>query len=134
LGETLRLHGTQQALQQLQETDWLKGMRDHTRLTGILPAPTTPAGFYTVKRKQYKSNVERLRRRRMQRKGESHEQAAAAIPVTVEQKPELPYITLRSQSTGQTFYLFIEQGRQNEPAPGSFSCYGLSPTATVPYF
>lgn len=134
LGEKLRLHGESPALQQLQATNWLQGMRDHVRQTEILPVPASVA-FRAIKRRQYKTNVERLRRRRMRRQGESHEQTVVAIPATIERKPELPYITLHSQSTGQTFHLFIELGQaQSDPTPGRFNSYGLSQTATLPWF
>jgi CRISPR-associated endonuclease Csy4 len=63
--------------------DWLKGMRDHTQVGELLQVPAN-AQHRTVLRRQFKTNVDRLRRRRMQRKGETAEQAAAAIPDTVE--------------------------------------------------
>ncbi|MEG1655801.1 MAG: type I-F CRISPR-associated endoribonuclease Cas6/Csy4, partial [Hafnia sp.] len=38
-------------------------------------------------------------------------------------------------STGQMFPLFIRQGKaQSHPQAGTFSSYGLSSTATVPWF
>jgi CRISPR-associated endonuclease Csy4 len=134
LGTTLRLHGNDAVLQQLLGTDWLKGMRDHVRMTGIAQAPSnTP--HRTVQRKQFKTSVERLRRRRMRRKGETAEQAAAAIPAGIERSPNLPYLHLRSRSTGQPFCLFIALGPLVPGArSGQFNCYGLSQTATVPWF
>lgn len=134
LGDILRLHGNLSALTQLQATDWLKGMRDHTALTAIQPVPNT-ARHLVVKRRQFKTNAERLRRRRMMRKNETYEQALLAIPKSVEQKPDLPFLTVRSASTEQTFCLFIEQGApQDQATVGEFNCYGLSQGATVPSF
>ncbi len=134
LGNRLRLHGTRNDLESLFSTEWLKGMADHTSVSPIKAVP--PASqFVCVQRKQFKTNVERMRRRRMKRKQETYEQAAVAIPGTVERKPDLPFATLRSQSTGQGFNLFIDQAiRPEEPKPGEFNCYGLSKTATVPWF
>ena len=100
LGAVLRLHGTAEALQRLMAQDWLKGMRDHTQVTTACSAPAD-AQHRTVRRRQFKTNAERLRRRRMQRKGETAEQAAAAIPDSVERRPNLPFVQLRSGSTGQ---------------------------------
>jgi CRISPR-associated endonuclease Csy4 len=134
LGAVLRIHGSLDALTQLQATAWLKGMRDHTSLTAIQPVPADTR-HQLVKRRQYKTNAERLRRRRMKRKGETHDQALQAIPDSVERKPELPFLTLRSASTEQTFCLFVDQGEPlDQSKAGEFSCYGLSQTATVPYF
>ena len=134
LGAVLRLHGTPDALQRLMGRDWLKGMRDHTQVGELLPVPANPL-HRTVRRRQFKTNVDRLRRRRMQRKGETAEQAAAAIPDTVERRPELPFVQLRSSSTGQPFCLCVEHGSlQTQPVPGAFNFYGLGYESTVPWF
>lgn len=134
VGTTLRLHGNDASLRQLLGADWFKGMRDHVRMSEIAPAPND-APHRTVQRKQFKTNAERLRRRRMQRKGETAEQAAAAIPFAVERIPDLPYLHVRSRSTGQPFCLFIALGPLGATGvSGAFNRYGLSGTATVPWF
>jgi CRISPR-associated endonuclease Csy4 len=134
LGTTLRLHGSDQALQQLAQADWLKGVRDHVRMTDIASVPAA-ASHRTVQRKQFKTSAERLRRRRMRRKGETEEQAAKAIPSSMEHRPNLPYVYLRSHSTGQPFCLFITLGPLARDATiGSFNSYGLGGMATIPWF
>ncbi|MBN8713586.1 MAG: type I-F CRISPR-associated endoribonuclease Cas6/Csy4 [Xanthomonadales bacterium] len=134
LGTTLRLHGSQTDLQQLLATDWLKGMRDHVRIKDIAAAPAD-AQHRTVQRKQFKTSAERMRRRRMRRKGETEEQAKIAIPSSMERRPDLPYVHLHSRSTLQPFCLFIAIGPPLRQAiSGPFSSYGLSGTATVPWF
>jgi CRISPR-associated endonuclease Csy4 len=134
IGSVLRVHGDENALRHLQETNWLKGMRDHIQESPIQPVPAN-AQHILVLRRQYKTNAERLRRRRMKRKGESYEQARQAIPDAVERKPDLPFLHLRSQSTGQAFHLFVDQGPPgDERVGGDFNTYGLSSGATVPFF
>ena len=134
IGNILRLHGIDQALSQLMAEDWLKGVRDHVRVNPVLPAPAG-ATYRTVQRKQFKTSAERLRRRRMRRKGETAEQATRAIPDNVERRPDLPYVHLRSLSTGQPYVMFIHVGPdQRVPVPGPFNFYGLSRIATVPWF
>lgn len=134
LGTTLRLHGSDHALQQLMQADWLKGVRDHARITDIAGVPAGTS-HRTVLRKQFKTSAERLRRRRMRRKGETEEQATKAIPSSMERHPNLPYIYLRSHSTGQPFCLFITLGPlAHDATPGSFNSYGLGGTATIPWF
>lgn len=134
LGLTLRLHGSEADLQQLLATDWLKGMRDHVRNKDVAAAPAD-APHRTVQRKQFKTSAERLRRRRMRRKGETEEQAKAAIPSSMEHRPNLPYIHLHSRSTQQLFCLFIALGPlQPHASSGTFNSYGLSTTTTVPWF
>lgn len=134
LGDTLRLHGTEPALQAFVAGDWLRGIRDHVRSTGIAPTPAD-AGHRVVQRRQFKSNVERQRRRRMKRKGENREQVERAIPDSAAEQPNLPYVHLRSLSTHQPFCLFIALGPlQPEPTPGSFNTYGLGIGTTIPWF
>lgn len=133
LGGILRVHGTQAALSDLMAAGWLNGMSDHIDPASIQAAPQ-PGEYLLVQRKQYKTNVDRLRRRRMRRKGDSWDQASTAIPDTAVQTPRLPFVNLRSQSTGQTFAVFIEQTTRSQPTPGTFSNYGLSRSATVPKF
>jgi len=134
LGDRLRLHGTRADLSQLMEQNWLKGMNDHIQCSEVLPIPDS-VEYRTVSRRQFKTSSERLRRRRMKRKGETYEQAASAIPDSVEQTPNLPFVHMRSASTGQPFTLFIEQGELVEhPREGEFSTYGLSRQATIPWF
>src|SRR5690625_7839816 len=57
LGSVLRLHGAEAALKRLLQQDWLKGMRDHVRMTEV---SATPAGVAhcLVMRKQFKTNAE----------------------------------------------------------------------------
>lgn len=134
LGTKLRLHGSDASLRQLFSANWLKGLRDHVRMTDIAPAPID-APHRTVQRKQFKTNADRLRRRRMKRKGETAEQAKAAIPHMVERIPNLPYLHIHSRSTAQPFCLFIGLGPPGPTAvPGNFNRYGLGGPATVPWF
>ena len=134
LGAVLRLHGTEAALQRLIAQPWLQGMRDHVQIADLAPVPPS-APHRQVVRRQFKTSAERLRRRRMQRKGETLEQAAAAIPDSVERRPELPFVQLRSASTGQSFCLFVAHGPTQATAlQGGFSTYGLSQGASIPWF
>lgn len=134
LGDTFRVHGSVRELEQLQALEWLKGMNDHVRVSSIRRVPDS-AQHRTVKRRQYKTNVDRLRRRRMTRKGETYQEASDAIPCSVEQRPDVPFVVMRSQSTGQAFHLFVELGQpQSKAVAGHFNSYGLSQGATVPVF
>jgi CRISPR-associated endonuclease Csy4 len=134
LGQVLRLHGTGLVLHKLLTTDWLTGMRDHVACGAVLAVPTdTP--HRVVSRVQAKSSPERLRRRQMRRHGLTEEQAQERVPDSAAEMLNLPFLTLRSQSTGQTFRLFIRLGSEQAAAvPGEFGAYGLSPQTTVPWF
>jgi CRISPR-associated endonuclease Csy4 len=134
LGCRLRLHGNAAALHQLVLIDWLRGMRDHVAISEIMPVPTE-AKPWRVRRVQAKSNPERLRRRLMARKGLDHESACQLIPDSRAEMLDLPYVVLSSATTGQRFRLFIEQLPVPEKVvSGSFNAYGISTSATVPWF
>lgn len=135
LGDCLRLHGTAVSLQTLHRKDWTAGMRDHVDLSEIAPVPSKTQ-HRKVRRVQVKSSAARLRRRFVNRHaGVTERDAAALIPDSVEERVRLPYLQLKSESTGQRFLLFIEhQPVIAEAASGEFNRYGLSTNATVPWF
>jgi len=134
IGNVLRVHGTEDMLHAFMRTDWLKGVRDHVRITSIAEAPHD-ALYRVVKRKQFKTSAERMRRRRMRRKNETEQQAEQVIPESVERIPDLPYVHIFSRSTGQRFCLYIAMdAAQVNSVSGRFNTYGLSTHATIPWF
>lgn len=134
LGTVMRIHGSQLQLQALLNTDWLRGLHDHIIKGNISPVPNNVQNA-VFRRVQVKSNVERLRRRQMRRNGFSYEEVLKKIPDSVVEKTSsLPFVTIKSQSTGQIFKLFIEQKKQPAAMQGDFNTYGLSKDATVPLF
>ena len=134
LGDVLRLHGGAAALGALMATPWLAGLLDHLQASGIAAVPAG-SQHRVVQRVQAKSSAERIRRRQMRRHGYDETQARERVPDSVERTLALPYVNLRSTSTVQAFRLFIAHGPQlAAPQAGTFSAYGLSPQATVPWF
>lgn len=136
LGDILRLHGSETDLERLCAESWLIGMTDHVEVSKIYPVTKTE-GYLIYRRKQVKSNAERLRRRcknREHKKGHiiTDEELQIRIPDSVEETLDIPFVRIKSQSTGQVFRLFIEQQKVMEPKEGIFNRYGLSQTATVP--
>ena len=134
LGTRLRLHGRLEALLALLGSDWLTGMHDHVSLTPPKQVPGNTQSR-TVGRVQVKSSPERLRRRLMRRHAIDEQQARERVPDEAARFVCLPFLQLRSTSTGQTFRLFIEHGPiQPGAVPGNFNAYGLSQGATIPWF
>ena len=134
LGTRLRLFGPEAALVQLTALPWLSGMCDHAAVTDILPVPHH-AQHRTLRRVQVKSSPERLRRRLTKRHQLTEAQAAERIPDSRTRQSEQPFVVLTSASTGQRFRLFLELGAaQAQACAGGFNAYGLSSTATVPWF
>ena len=134
LGTRLRLHGGLTALSGLLASNWLNGIRDHVALTPALPVPGATQ-YRIVRRVQVKSSPERLRRRLMRRHAIDAQTARQRIPDDAAKLTHLPFIQLRSTSTGQTFLLFIDHAPiQSDLVCGEFNAYGLSLGATIPWF
>ena len=134
LGECLRLYGDEATLQPWATGTWLGSLRDHVRSTAPLPVPAD-AAHRTLRRIQVKSSPERLRRRLMKRHSLTQEQASERIPDSLARTTPLPYVQLASTSTAQQFRLFLALGAAQEAAQtGCFNAYGLSTTATIPWF
>jgi CRISPR-associated endonuclease Csy4 len=133
LGNQLRLHGTAAALERFMEEPWLKGLRDYTQVSTVLLVPAITK-YRVVKRVQAKSNIDRLLRRATKR-GLSEDDAKTRRATFQEQHLKQPFLQLKSQSTEQNFRLFIEHSELiNAPVNGFFSTYGLSSSATIPWF
>jgi len=134
LGDLLRLHGSETALSELLESARLAAWRDYLVLSEIKPIPEG-CSFRLVSRVQVKNGLEARRRRLARRHNLSLAEAASRMPDSVRQWSRLPYIKMRSGSTGQSFRLFIKHGPvSSRPCPGFFNAYGLSQEATIPWF
>ncbi|MBU9826413.1 type I-F CRISPR-associated endoribonuclease Cas6/Csy4 [Rahnella perminowiae] len=133
-GDIIRLHSNAGTLTAFGQTQWLKGLRDQVDVSEIrdVPSGTQHCCFSRV---QVKSNPERLRRRSVKKGWLSEEEALQRIPDSKAQVTALPFIQVKSLSTGEVFRLFIRRGvLQPEPVQGEFGAYGLSAVATVPWF
>ena len=61
--------------------------------------------------------------------------ALLQIPDGVTEQLNLPYIQMRSGSSGQSFRLFLDLSEpQTSVNQGAFNTYGLSATLTIPWF
>jgi len=133
LGATLRLHGSEDTLKALMDSWNLGPLGDHLWRREIRPVPKVQ-GFYQVRRIQPKTNVDRLRRRYALRHGVDEHEVRHRIPRSVERRCGLPYLQLKSLSTGHHFRLFVRQEPCDEHRSGTFNTYGLSAEATLPRF
>lgn len=134
LGRVMRLHGSVARLTAHMTKTWLGGMRDHLEITRVEPVPPM-AVPYQVRRVQVKSNAARLRRRYLKRHPTTDSSSVVElIPDRVERLLALPHLRINSTSSGQQFLLFIQQTQASETRTGEFNSYGLSITATVPWF
>lgn len=135
LGTKLRLFAeNEQLLAQMQCEKWLNRLSDYVHVSSIKPVPEKVIGHACFKHIKLKGNKEKLARRRAKRKGVTLQQALSHFADYEEPQSKLPFINMASQTNGQHFRLFIEKQAKEQSQAGSFSCYGLSNTATVPLF
>lgn len=134
VGNSLRLLGTSDDLHTLMAQPWLGGLRDYLQIgeLGTVPAGAVPR---TLRRVQAKSSPTRLRRRQMRRHGLTEAEALARLSDWAGERLDLPFIAMTSSSTGQAFRLFLRLGEPLSAAiAGRFNSYGLSSSASVPWF
>ena len=133
-GDVIRLHSSAEQLAAFGQHPWLKGLHDHIEISAIRDVPSG-AKYRCFSRVQVKSNAERLRRRSVKKGWLTEAEALERIPDSKSQVTNLPFIQVKSLSSGETFRLFIRMGQEsNVPVAGEFGAYGLSLVATVPWF
>lgn len=134
LGAVIRLHGDYQSLKNLINRDELLVKRSYFDATEITPVPSN-AKHRTVSRFRVKSSASRIFRRFVRKGWLSQEEAESRLENMKPERCSLPYLQVKSQSTCQKYPLFVEHGDiVDKPVVGTYSNYGLSKVATVPWF
>jgi CRISPR-associated endonuclease Csy4 len=143
LGNKLRLlAASEDVLQTLDMQRWLNRLSDYCHLSSIKPVPAEVKQYARFNRKNVKSIEKKAQRRAVHLAKPYDEVLAYLIEQGNSKECKLPFINVESQESkkqaGQgvscQFILFIEQVLFDEAVNGKFDCYGLSKTATVPWF
>mgnify|MGYP002637315332 FL=1 len=147
LGSKLRLFApTMEAFSQLEIDKWLVRLSDYVHLKAVQKVPKA-VSYVCFTRQQFKTNANRLARRRAKRKGESLEQALKHYADFEGHESELPFVNMMSLSSGEhssnqenhRFRLFIGKEAITDPKIGLLNAYGLSSSdsntqTSVPWF
>jgi CRISPR-associated endonuclease Csy4 len=134
LGDSIRLFGSKEALVLFQQRASLDAIKDFISI-GAIQATPNGCKHRGLRRVQVQSGVGRMRRRLMKRHGLSEAEAEKRIPDHAAQRLDLPFVQMKSGSTGQPFLLFFELSDEvAHPVAGEFNTYGLSGVATIPIF
>jgi CRISPR-associated endonuclease Csy4 len=139
IGTKLRLFAESEAdLKKLDIRKWLERLEDYVHITSIREVPSEIKGYAIYKRKQVKTNAQRLARHRVKRGDIGFDEALARYSNVVT-TTNLPYIEMKSLSTSdqqseKRFRLFIEKQSATKSENHVFSTYGLSPVSSVPEF
>ncbi len=139
LGKKLRIFAQNEAdLKKLDLKKWLDRLTDYVHITSIREVPENIKSYAIYKRKQVKTNAERLARHRVKRGDIGFDEALARYSNVVT-TTDLPYIQMLSLSTSdeqdkKRFKLFIEKQSIEQSKSQVFSTYGLSSESSVPEF
>jgi len=135
LGCRLRiLAEDKQTLESFNVAKWLNRLTDYVDIKQIQSVPENITEFAFFKRQQVKSSKERLARRKAKREGMDYDQALKQLNGYDEKRVKTPFININSQSSDKQFRLFIKKHSADKAQTGQFNSYGLSKTATVPWF
>ncbi len=133
LGNVIRIHGNQNRLSELQAMNWSGSLSGYCEISEILPVPDN-AKHRTISRKQ--SNMTQAKLRRLIKRGSiSTDEAKQYRAKMFSQSLDNPYLELESTSNGNKHRRYLEFGQLSDNAiVGEFDQFGLSKTATVPWF
>jgi len=136
LGSKLRLFSqTFTELEELAISQWLSRLKDYVHITGIRDIPNKTKGYAVFKRVQTKSSKMRLARRKAKREGIDLDAAIKVLSFYQEKTSNLPYIRLKSLSSGKWYRLMVSSSKVEKiQNVGTFSTYGLGACRSVPLF
>lgn len=133
LGRVIRIHASQERLSELQKMAWLGGLVGYCDETEPCSIPDN-CQYRTVSRKQTTMSLAKLRRL-MNRGSITPEKAKEYKAKMFTQGLDNPYLELESASNGNKHRRYIEFGDlSGNSVVGSFDNFGLSRTATIPWF
>lgn len=146
LGNTLRVLAPEDILlKKLRIDHWLVRFQDYLAVSSIKEVPSIVDYVrFSQKRVKGKTRLDNSLRKKAQH---IHEKFGTDFGQTLNdlrhkssfEESKLPFVNVESQSKAQDgrkprFKLFIERHECANPEQGEFDCYGLSKTATVPWF
>ena len=133
LGKLFRIHGTKEALEKLNEKDWLGKYKAFCKVADIDSIPEK-VQYRTVSRVQ--QNMTEAKLRRLIKRGTIPEEDIKKYRIKMLQGGlDNPYLELVSMSNGQLHRRFIEFGElQDTEIRGEFDLFGLSKISTIPWF
>jgi len=133
LGNRIRLHGDLAALENLQALNWLGALIGYCSISELCKV-SDGVQHRTISRKQ--SNMTQAKLNRLVKRGtiapeKVRDYRAKMFAIGLDN----PYLELESSSNGNKHRRYLEFGElKTEAVAGQFDCFGLSKSATVPWF
>jgi CRISPR-associated endonuclease Csy4 len=133
LGNCLRIHGSNNSLAELQQLNWVGGMSGYCQISDVVVVPQN-CQFRTIKRIQTTMSQSKLKRL-IKRASITDEEIKTYKAKMFSKGLDNPYVELESASNGHKHRRYISFGVLLEkPVIGAFDQFGLSKTATIPWF
>lgn len=133
LGNVIRIHGNEASLNSLQGLSWIGSLRDYCQVSEIACVPLG-VRFRNVSRVQSTRSQSKLKRL-LKRGSITNEESKNYLTTMFTRGLNNPYVELMSGSSGYKYRRYIKFGDLLEaPVTGSFDQFGLSKTATIPWF
>ncbi len=133
LGDVIRLHGTESKLSELQNTRWLGGLSGYCQVSPIQTVPDD-VSYRVISRIQANMTEAKLRRL-IKRDSISESQIKQYKAKMFGMGLDNPYLELQSNSNGYKHRRYLQFGElKKESVEGRFDAFGLSKTATIPWF
>lgn len=143
LGDVVRIHSTQERLQQLQSLNWLGGLSGYCKVSEVLPVPDKVNGHQTIFRIRQNMSLARMQKKIAYQKSKGYLKTDDDIKAYEKYYKakmfktglDSPYLELQSTSTTNKYRLYIAFGElQKQSVEGEFNHFGLSKIATTPIF
>jgi CRISPR-associated endonuclease Csy4 len=134
LGRVLRIHATKSRLLELTAINWLGGLSGYCVYGDIL---SIPAKYENRRVSRWQSNLSESNLRRLIKRGSISQEELKAYKAKMfaAQMTTLPYLELESTSNGKFHRRYVRLSDvYDKPVSGEFDYFGLSKTATVPWF
>jgi len=133
LGSTLRIHAEENRLLHLQQLNWLGGLSSYCKVSAIQSIPDKVM-YRTVSRVQTTMSSAKLQR--LIKRGTIAESEIKHYKAKIfQQSLDNAYLEIESASNGHKHRRYIEFGKLTETSIlGEFNQFGLSKTATIPWF
>ena len=134
LGDIMRIHGKETDLRKLAATKRLGGLIGYCAVAEIQPIPTSGIKYRNISRVQ--ANMTQAKLRRLLKRGSITPDEARKYKAKMFTKGlDLPYLEMESGSDGHKHRRYLAFGDiTEEETKGTFDYFGLSKSATIPWF
>ncbi len=133
LGNIIRLHSIENNLMKLQDIDWIGSLSSYCEVSAIQEIPAK-VSYRTISRIQ--SNMTEAKLRRLIKRGSiSSDNIKQYKAKMLQQGLDNPYLELESTSNGHKHRRYLSFSKCTDSSvSGKFDHFGLSKTATIPWF